>query len=85
VLWFENVTARNREDGHNFFLETFGIHLQLLVVIYQTAVIIIFPMVLQPLLSQSLLFIDGLQSRSVIPQSVGLLWTSDQPYPETST
>jgi hypothetical protein len=42
-------------------------------------------MVLQPLVGQSLLFIETSQSRSDTPQSVGLLWVSDQPDPETST
>jgi hypothetical protein len=37
-----------------------------------------------PLVGQGLLIIDALLSHSDTPHSVGLLWTSDQPDPETS-
>ena len=38
-----------------------------------------------PPVGQGLLIIDDSQSHSDTPQSVGLLWTSDQPVAETST
>jgi len=38
----------------------------------------------QPLLGQGLLIIEASQSHSDIPQSIGLLWMSDQPAAETS-
>ena len=87
MFWLEDVGAKNHEDGHKFFFSpgTFGTYLQLPVVICQPAVIFIFPMALQPLVNQSLLFIEASQSRSNTPQSVGLLWTSDQPDTETCT
>jgi hypothetical protein len=39
----------------------------------------------QPLVGQSLLIIEASRSHLDTPHSVGLLWTSDQPYTETST
>jgi len=39
----------------------------------------------EPLVGQSLLIIEASRSISDTPQSVGLLWTSDQPETETST
>jgi len=39
----------------------------------------------QPPVGQSLLIIEASRSHSDTPQSVGLLWTSDQPYAKTST
>jgi len=39
----------------------------------------------KPLVGQDLPIIDASQSRSDIPQTVGLLWTSDQPVSDTST
>jgi hypothetical protein len=45
----------------------------------------IFFMKQQPLVGQGLLSIDLSLSRSGTPQSVGLLWMSDQPVAETST
>jgi len=39
----------------------------------------------QPLVGQGLLIIEASQSHSDTPQSVGLIWTSDQPNAETST
>jgi hypothetical protein len=39
----------------------------------------------QPLVGQGLLIIETSRSHSDTPQSVGLLWTSDQPDAETST
>jgi hypothetical protein len=39
----------------------------------------------QPLVGQGLLIIEASRSHSDTPQSVGLLWTSDQPDAETST
>ena len=39
----------------------------------------------QPLVSQGLLIIDDSRSHPDTPQSVALLWTSDQPEAETST
>jgi hypothetical protein len=44
-----------------------------------------FPMAQQPAVGQDLLIIDASRSHSDTPQSVGLLWTSDQPVAETST
>ena len=42
-------------------------------------------MVQQPPAAQGLLIIEASRSHSDTPQSVGLLWTSDQPDAETST
>jgi hypothetical protein len=70
---------------HGVSMDKFGTNLQFLVVIYQTAVIFIFPMVLYFLVGQSFLFVDASKSRSDTPQSVVFLWTSDQPDPENST
>ena len=42
-----------------------------------------FPMAQQPLAGQGLLINEALWSHSDTPHSVGLLWTSDQPYAET--
>ena len=39
----------------------------------------------QPLFGQGLLIIAASRSKSDTPQSVGLLWTSDQPEAQTST
>jgi len=39
----------------------------------------------QPPVDQRLLIIEASRSHSDTPQSIGLLWTSDQPVPETST
>jgi hypothetical protein len=39
----------------------------------------------QPIVVQSLPIIEASQSHSDTPHAVGLLWTSDQPYAETST
>jgi hypothetical protein len=39
----------------------------------------------QPQVGQALLIIKDSRSHSDTPYSVGLLWTSDQPYAETST
>jgi len=39
----------------------------------------------QPLVGQGLLIVEASRSHSDTPHSVGLLWTSDQPYTETST
>jgi len=39
----------------------------------------------QPLADQGLLVVEASGSYSDTPHSVGLLWTSDQPYTETST
>jgi hypothetical protein len=43
------------------------------------------PVVQQPLVGQGLLIIKVSRSHSDISQSVGLLWTSDQPDAENST
>jgi hypothetical protein len=43
------------------------------------------PMAQQPLVGQGLLIIEASRSPSDTPQSVGLLWTSNQPDAETST
>jgi hypothetical protein len=43
------------------------------------------PMAEQPLLGQGLLIIEVSRLHSETPQSVGLLWTSDQPDAQTST
>jgi Ca2+/Na+ antiporter len=43
------------------------------------------PMAQQPAVGQGLLIIGASQSHSDTPNSVGLLWTSDQPDAETST
>jgi hypothetical protein len=43
------------------------------------------PMAQQPLTDQGLLIFEASRSHSDAPQSVGLLWTSDQPDAETST
>jgi hypothetical protein len=45
----------------------------------------IFPTAQQPLLCRGLLIIEASWSHSDTPHSVELLWTSDQPDPETST
>jgi hypothetical protein len=45
---------------------------------------IFFPMAQQPQVAQDLI-IEASRSHSDAPQSVGLLWTSDQPAVETST
>jgi hypothetical protein len=42
------------------------------------------PMPQQPPVGQSLLIIEASRSHSDAPQSVGLLWTGDQPDAETS-
>ena len=42
-------------------------------------------MVQQPIVGQGLLVIETSRSHSDTPHWVGLLWTSDQPYAETST
>ena len=42
-------------------------------------------MVQQPPVSQGLLIVEASQSHTDTPQSVGLLWTSDQPDAENST
>jgi hypothetical protein len=39
----------------------------------------------QPIVGEGLLIIEASQSHSDTPQSVGLLWMSDQPVAETST
>jgi hypothetical protein len=39
----------------------------------------------QPLVDQGLLIVEASRSRSDTPQSVGLLWTSNQPDAEIST
>ena len=44
-----------------------------------------FPMAQQPLVGRGLIIIKASRSHSGTPQSVGLLWTSDQPDTETST
>ena len=44
-----------------------------------------FPLAQHPLVSQGLLIIEASQSHSDTPQSVGLLWTNDQPDAETRT
>jgi len=51
----------------------------------QLTVIYFVLMVHQPLVGQGVLIIETSQSHSDTPQSVGFLWTSDQPIPETST
>ena len=43
------------------------------------------PMVQQSPVGQGLLIIESTRSHSDTPQSVGLLWTSDQPDADTST
>jgi hypothetical protein len=43
-----------------------------------------FTMAQQPLVGRGLLIIEDSRSHSDTPQSVGLLWTSDQPVTETS-
>jgi len=45
---------------------------------------IFFSMTQQPLVGHGLLIIESARSHSDTPQSVGLLWTSDQPVAETS-
>jgi hypothetical protein len=47
--------------------------------------LIFFPVAQQPLVGQGLLNIEASQSQSDTPQSVGLLWTNDQPEAKTST
>ena len=47
--------------------------------------VIFFSMALQPLVGQGLLTIEASRSDSDTPQSVGLLWMSDQPDAENST
>jgi len=42
-------------------------------------------MVQQPSVGQGLLVVEGLQSHSDTPHSIGLLWTSDQLVAQTST
>ena len=44
-----------------------------------------FLMAQQPLIGQELLIIEASRPLSDTPQTVGLLWTSDQPDTETST
>jgi len=39
----------------------------------------------QPLVGQGLRIVEASRSHSLTPQSVGLLWTGDQPDAETST
>jgi hypothetical protein len=39
----------------------------------------------QPLVGQDLLIMEASRSHSDTPQSVGLLWNSDEPDAETST
>ena len=46
---------------------------------------ILFSMAQQPIVVQSLPIIEASQSHSDTPHAVGLLWTSAQPYAETST
>jgi hypothetical protein len=48
-------------------------------------VLIVFPVVQQPLVGQGLLIIEAAQSHSDTPHSPWLLWTGDQPDTETST
>jgi hypothetical protein len=43
------------------------------------------PIAQQPLVGQGFLIIEASRSHSHTPNSVGLLWTSDQPDAETST
>jgi len=43
------------------------------------------PMARQPIVGHDHLIIEVSRAQSDSPQSVGLLWTSDQPYAETST
>jgi hypothetical protein len=43
------------------------------------------PVAQQPLVGQTLHIIEASRPHSDTPHSVGLLWTSDQPEPETST
>jgi hypothetical protein len=43
------------------------------------------PLAQEPPVGQEPLIIEALQSHSDTPQTVGLLWTSDQPVEETST
>jgi hypothetical protein len=42
-------------------------------------------MAVQPLVDQGLLIVEASRSHSNAPQSVGLLWTNDQPDKETAT
>ena len=48
-------------------------------------IFLFFTMAPQPLVGQGFLIIKASRSYSDTPQSVGLLWTSDQPDAETST
>jgi hypothetical protein len=44
-----------------------------------------FPMMQQPLVGKDFLSVEAFRSHSDTPQSVGLLWTSDQPVAEIYT
>ena len=48
-------------------------------------IFVFFSMAVEPLLGQGFLVIETKRSQSDTPHSVGLLWMSDQPDPETST
>jgi hypothetical protein len=48
-------------------------------------ILVLLPMVKQPLVGHDLLFIDASRSHSDTPHSVALLCTSDQPNAQTST
>jgi hypothetical protein len=57
-------------------------------IVVQKTMLLICPFVFmaqQHLVVQDLLFAEVSRSHSGTPQSVGLLWTSDQPDPEIST
>jgi hypothetical protein len=62
------------------FINTAALHLRIHSLIFNCS-----PMARQPPVGHGLPIIQASQSHSDTPQSVGLLWTSDQPYAETST
>ena len=53
--------------------------------ILEPSLVNFFPIAQQPHVGQNLLIIKAARSHSDTPQPVGLLWTSDQTDPETST
>jgi len=74
-------TRPNNSSENGLLQHNFGI-VDIIVCMYMhtSYIYIFFPMARQPLVCQGRLIIEAARSHSDTPQSVGLVWTSDQPF-----